>query len=108
MTVTDLARVLGVTQQAASKQVADLERRGLVRRRDDPEDGRARLVELSDAGRLAVEAASGSRRATADEVAAALGQERAAELLAGLAELSELLGAADVMAGRRLRPEAER
>lgn len=106
--VTDLARALGVTQQAASKQVADLERRGLVRRRADPADRRARLVELSDVGRVAVEAARTARRAIARDVTDALGAERTAELMAAARDLSRLLGAADVMAARRLRPEADR
>lgn len=106
--VTELARALGVTQQAASKQVADLERRGLVQRREDPADRRARLVELSATGHAAVEAARDSRRAVAAEVAASLGEERAAELLDALRQVSGALGAADVMAARRLRPEEER
>jgi len=59
VTVTVLAERLGVTQQAASKAVADLERRGYVRRVADPADARARLVELTARGRGAV---SGARR----------------------------------------------
>ena len=41
--ITDLAARMGVTQQAASKSVADLEARGYVARRIDPEDRRGIL-----------------------------------------------------------------
>ena len=43
MTIGALAERLEVTQQAASKSVADLERRGYVERTPDPDDARARL-----------------------------------------------------------------
>src|SRR3954454_17074092 len=49
-TITDLARRMGVTQQAASKQVADLERRAYVAREPDPADARARRVALAPRG----------------------------------------------------------
>jgi hypothetical protein len=49
-TIGSLAERLGVSQQAASKAVADLERRGCVRREADPADGRARRVALTARG----------------------------------------------------------
>ena len=45
--IGELAARLGVSQQAASKSVADLERRGYVRREADPADGRARRAALT-------------------------------------------------------------
>ena len=51
-----LAERLGVSQQAASKAVADLERRGYVERVTGAEDGRVRHVSLTDRGRAAIEA----------------------------------------------------
>lgn len=61
-TVGELAALLGVTQQAASKAVAELERRGYVERVRDERDGRVRRVRLSERGWRSVEA---SRRARA-------------------------------------------
>jgi DNA-binding MarR family transcriptional regulator len=55
-TVGDLAARMEVTQQAASKAVADLQKRGWVELTVDPDDRRARLVGLSARGRAAVEA----------------------------------------------------
>jgi len=56
-TVSDLAGRLEVTKQGMAQIIEDMERRGYVVRRPDPEDGRARLVELSARGRAALEVA---------------------------------------------------
>lgn len=48
--VTVLARLLGVSQPTASDVIATLERKALVERRSDPEDGRATRVLLTAAG----------------------------------------------------------
>jgi len=106
--VTDLARKLGVSQQAASQQVADLQARGLVDRRADPRDARARLVELSDRGRQVVEAGRRSRAAVNDELADLLGVPGRDALLDGLTRVSDATGALEQLAGRRLRPDDER
>ncbi|MGW0175256.1 MarR family winged helix-turn-helix transcriptional regulator [Rhodococcus sp. NPDC003322] len=46
----ELAVNLCVSQSSLSRQIADLVDAGLVERRTDPADGRASLVQLSDAG----------------------------------------------------------
>ena len=46
-----VAQVLGVDPSVVSRQLAGLDRLGLVRRDTDPHDGRAELVELTDLGR---------------------------------------------------------
>lgn len=46
----DLAAALGITQASLSDSVTALDRKGLVRRRPDPDDGRARLIEVTGAG----------------------------------------------------------
>jgi DNA-binding MarR family transcriptional regulator len=51
VTIGALAEPLGVSQQAASKSVADLERRGYVARSRDPGDARALRVALPSAAR---------------------------------------------------------
>lgn len=57
--LTEMAERLAVTPATASESVSTLERKGLVERRPDPSDGRARLVVLTRAGRaLAAEAES--------------------------------------------------
>lgn len=47
----ELAVHLSVSQSALSRQIADLVDAGLVERRCDPADGRASLVQVTDAGR---------------------------------------------------------
>ncbi|RPF27099.1 MarR family winged helix-turn-helix transcriptional regulator [Georgenia muralis] len=52
--VASLAEVQMVDPSVASRQAAVLEKAGLIARRPDPEDGRASLVSLTDAGRARV------------------------------------------------------
>jgi DNA-binding MarR family transcriptional regulator len=49
--VMDLARQLGVNAAAVTRQVNEMEREGLTRRRADPKDGRRSYVRLSAKGR---------------------------------------------------------
>jgi DNA-binding MarR family transcriptional regulator len=51
LTQRELADLLGVDAPAASVIVGDLVGRGLVTRRSHPEDGRSKIVEVTDAGR---------------------------------------------------------
>ena len=60
--VSDLARLLDITPQGTAQIVEDMERRGYVVRRPDPADARARLVELSERGRGAIDAARAFHR----------------------------------------------
>jgi DNA-binding MarR family transcriptional regulator len=59
--ITDLARDLRMTQQGASKHVAELERLGLVSRTVRPDDRRARVVALTDRGRESIDVARAAR-----------------------------------------------
>ncbi len=59
-TVTEIAAHLGVTRQAASQLVDELETKGYVERRPHPDDARARLVLLTDRGRRCTRAAEAS------------------------------------------------
>jgi DNA-binding MarR family transcriptional regulator len=99
-----LAERLGVTQQAASKAVADLERRGYVGRQRDPADARARLVALTPRGEAAIEAGRRHRAALEAELADRLGPRRVESARRVLAETVTALGAEAAVRGRRVRP----
>jgi DNA-binding MarR family transcriptional regulator len=51
MRLTELARTEQVSQPGVTQLVTRLERDGLVERRPDPDDGRAVLVHITEAGR---------------------------------------------------------
>lgn len=105
-TIGELAERLGVTQQAVSKAVADLERRGYVTRRADRDDGRVRRIALSDRGAAAVERGRVLRAAIVQELAAALGPRRVEAARTLLVEVVRALGADAAVRGRRVRPPA--
>jgi DNA-binding MarR family transcriptional regulator len=54
---TVLAERASVTKQAIGEVVSDLEGKGLVKRVPDPEDGRAKLIQLTSDGRNMMAAA---------------------------------------------------
>ncbi|WP_353941640.1 MarR family winged helix-turn-helix transcriptional regulator [Streptomyces sp. HUAS MG91] len=56
-TATELAAHLGVTQQAASRLVDEMVRKGYVERQPHPHDARARLLVLTERGRACTRAA---------------------------------------------------
>lgn len=56
--LTDLADTAGITKQAMSELVTDLERLGYLQRSDDPRDGRAKMICFTDKGRAAVKTAA--------------------------------------------------
>ncbi len=61
--LTDLAARAGITVQSMGELVDDLEGKGYVERRPDPDDRRAKRIYLTDRGR---ENARVAKRATAD------------------------------------------
>jgi DNA-binding MarR family transcriptional regulator len=85
--LTELAGQARMTLPAMSELVDDLQRLGIVERRPDPSDRRAKLICLTDAGWEAMETA---RRAIAQieaEYAQLVGPERFEEAAQTLAEL---------------------
>ena len=104
VTVSALAGRLGVSQQAVSKSVADLERRGYVRRARDPGDARARLVALTPRGEQAIEAARAHRAALAAELTERHGPRRVEGARRLLLDVVRDLGADTAVRGRRVRP----
>ena len=102
--ITSLAERLEVTQQAASKAVADLERRGYVARTADPDDARARRVALTARGEAAIEASRRHRAAIEADLAERLGERRVHAARRLLNEIVTELGADAPVRGRRVRP----
>lgn len=99
-TVTDLAARLGMTQQGASKAVAELERLGYTERAPDARDGRVRRVRLTSRGREAVAAARRARAALDERLAARCGPERLAAARTLLIELLDELGGTEAVRRR--------
>jgi DNA-binding MarR family transcriptional regulator len=106
LSITGLAGRMGVTQQAASKAVADLERRDLLVRRPSGTDGRARVLEPTERGKAAIDAARRHRAALEAELAAALGPDRVRTARAVLSDVLVHLDAVDAVRTRRIRPPA--
>ncbi|WIX89733.1 MarR family transcriptional regulator [Amycolatopsis sp. DG1A-15b] len=104
LSITALAERMGITQQAASKAVADLERRGLLRRDPDPADARTKLLHLTDHALAAVEATRVLRRELQEELVAEYGTERVDDARALLAAIIGRLGDGDAIRARRVRP----
>jgi DNA-binding MarR family transcriptional regulator len=77
--IGDLTRLEAVGQPAMTGLVQRLETAGLVRRTSDPDDRRASLIAVTDAGRQALDA---RRRAQDDLLAARLDRLRPEQLAA--------------------------
>lgn len=103
-TVGDLATRLAMTQQGASKAVAELEHLGYCERAPDATDARVRRVRLTDRGRAAVAATRRARAALDRRLADRFGQELLAEHRDLLARLLDELGATAAVRRRAVRP----
>jgi DNA-binding MarR family transcriptional regulator len=91
-TVGELAGRLGVTQQAASKIVVEMEGMGLVARVPDSSDSRVRRVTLAPQGQGLLSAGRAARAALEQTVAAEVGDLAAAKraLLSLLTQTGDL------------------
>ncbi len=85
--ISDLARRARITKQSMGELVADLERRGYVRRIVDPADGRAKLVVFTERGRAAAEMAIVAAGQVELEWATTLGAARIKALREALEEI---------------------
>ncbi len=101
-TVGEIAQRLGVTQQAASKQVGELEALAFVTRAADAGDSRVRRVTLTDAGRDLLDSARAERQAIERQVTATGVDLEATK--AGLLALLDASGGMDAVRRRRVRP----
>jgi DNA-binding MarR family transcriptional regulator len=92
-TASELGRRLGMTQQAASKHVAELELRGFVRKELDPRDGRQWRLVLTPRARKTIRAGDRARERLRAEMVAVLGERGVAQLDQALVALSDRYGA---------------
>ena len=102
--IGEIAENLGVTSQAISKAVRELEAQGYVDRWGDPADGRVRRVALTDTGRAVLDAGREIRAQLNAELVAALGAERAESAAGALKAALEALGAMPAIRARRVPP----
>jgi DNA-binding MarR family transcriptional regulator len=101
--IGQLAKLLGVTQQAVSKSVSELLRAGYLET-SAGDDARVRLVRLSERGHAAVLTARRLRERLERRLTAKLGKKRALSLRLALAQLLAELGGADAVRARRVPP----
>lgn len=88
--LTELAEAAQVTKQTAGFLVDQLEAIGYVRRKQDPSDGRARLIVIAPRGRRAAEIAGAAVASVEKEWTEHLGTRRAAQLRTALESLREI------------------
>jgi DNA-binding MarR family transcriptional regulator len=86
MTVAELAVELDVTDQGAAKIILEMEARGYVERRPDPEDRRAKRLALAARGKAALAAARRFHHEYEKRLAARAGAARVATVRAVLTE----------------------
>ncbi|MFL5842107.1 MAG: MarR family winged helix-turn-helix transcriptional regulator [Thermoleophilaceae bacterium] len=90
MRVTALARRSGMTRQAITYLIDELERNGYIERRPDPSDGRATVVDLTERGEAAIRVIRASVRRLEREWENELGRSRFAQFRETLAAAAAL------------------
>jgi DNA-binding MarR family transcriptional regulator len=93
LSVSDIARAMGITRQSVQRTADVLADQGLVSYRDNPAHRRAKLVEVTDAGVAAVRRINPDHAALAAKLQIELGDARWQAALAGLRDLSAALDA---------------
>ena len=88
MSVSKLADLLDISKQGAAQIATDMERRGYLARRPDPDDGRAWLLELSERGTVALAAARAFHHRYERGVVKRSGTETVAVLRSALSEIA--------------------
>src|SRR5437764_9354173 len=92
--LTELADRALMTKQSVGEVASDLEQRGYVERVPDPSDGRAKIIRLTERGRIAQEIGRGLIDDIEREWAECFGAERIAALREALEAITaEQLGA---------------
>jgi DNA-binding MarR family transcriptional regulator len=89
--LADLASLENVSAPGATRIVAELETRGLVERAVDPDDGRAVLIKVTQAGGEAILRARAARAGVIAELLKELGPSDVAKVEAALPALEKVL-----------------
>lgn len=100
MTVNDVASLMGMTKQAASKLVTSMEESGYVERHTDPADTRARIVQLTARGHALLDAVESIYEEIEAEWAEVLGAKRVESLRRDLVTALEASHAGELPAVR--------
>ena len=85
--ITALAERLGITKQAVSELVGELEAMDLVERTPDPSDGRAKLIRYSEKGQQSLHQGVALLKSLEEEMARVVGEEKLADLNETLSKL---------------------
>jgi|Deesub1362A_J573_1020465.scaffolds.fasta_scaffold02426_5 DNA-binding MarR family transcriptional regulator len=93
--VSQVGEQLGVTNAAASQVVDRLVGMGLVERREDPTDRRAKRLTLTPQGRELMERGIAARRKWIEELAASLPEDKLQQIMEALIMLTEAARASD-------------
>ena len=102
--LTDLAQALGVSKQAVGQLVDDLVEFGMLERRPDPNDGRAKRICYTARGRQGIFEGLSILREEERELECAIGERRFAQLLRALTLLEQVLEAAPSRAAPASQP----
>lgn len=85
----DLALAAGIRPQSMMKIVHELEQIGLVERRPDPADSRAKLIDFTDHGRTFIDELSASTLTVWQQYRELIGDEQLEQVMTTLKHLSE-------------------
>jgi DNA-binding MarR family transcriptional regulator len=85
--VVDLAQINGLTKQAMSQIVAEIEQQGYIAKQDDPNDGRARKITLTSKGKKMIQDSMAAYEELQAEYEALIGSEKLAVFRSIAAEL---------------------
>jgi DNA-binding MarR family transcriptional regulator len=97
--LSQVAASLGMTPQGALKIVNDMLEKGYLQRRDDPSDGRTKLLVLTQRARKAMACASGFQASVEQALVDECGKQKVSAMRSVLAALAARGGA-----GRPARP----
>jgi DNA-binding MarR family transcriptional regulator len=98
LSVSDIARAMGITRQSVQRTADLLAESGLVAYRTNPAHRRAKLVEITPQGLEAVRQINPQHAVMAERLAEVLGTQRWGEIVACLDELSAALESLDKQA----------
>lgn len=90
-TVSGIARRMGLTRQSVQRTVNELARSGIVRMLENPDHKRAKLVDLTPAGRAALDAVTVRQGVWANVAADGIASTRLADAVDLLRELRQRL-----------------